>query len=136
MKLAAACLAVSAANPAEYHGTVKTGGLPVPGVTVSATRGGEKAMTTTDEHGAFSFADLADGTWTIEAEMLGFAKVRREVGVAPDAPAAELGLKILSEAALVASLEPGQAPVAVQPAANPIIGKVLLKIKYFAKIIE
>jgi hypothetical protein len=87
---------------AEYHGTVKTGGLPVPGVTVSATQGDKKVVTTTDERGAFSFADLADGTWTLEVEMLGFAKLTREVGVAHDAPPAELGLKILSEAALLA----------------------------------
>jgi len=98
MKLAAACLAVSAANPAEYHGTVKTGGLPVPGVTVSATRGGEKAMTTTDEHGAFSFADLADGTWTLEVEMLGFAKVTQEVGglimLQADGKPSQLGFRL------------------------------------------
>jgi hypothetical protein len=103
MMLAAACMA------AEYHGTVKTGGLPVPGVTVTAIQGDKKVVTTTDERGAFTFADLADGTWTIEAEMLGFATLTQEVGVAYDAPPAELGLKILSEAALLASLEPGQA---------------------------
>jgi hypothetical protein len=94
---------------AEYHGTVKTGGLPVPGATVTAAKGDKKVVTTTDERGVFSFAELADGTWIIEAEMLGFAPLTREVGVAYDAPAAELGLTILSEAALLASLEPGQA---------------------------
>ena len=104
----------------EYHGTVKTAGLPVPGVTVSAIQGDKKLVTTTDERGVFSFADLADGTWTIELEMLGFAKLTREVGVAHDAPAPELALKILSEAALLASLEPSQAgPAADRPAAEP-----------------
>src|ERR1019366_2177988 len=51
---------------------------------------------------------------------LGFAKLTREVGVAHDAPAPELALKILSEAALLASLEPSQAgPAADRPAAEP-----------------
>ena len=58
-------------------------------------------VTTTDERGQFSFAELADGTWTLEVEMLGFAKLTREVGVAHDAPPPELSLKILSEAALL-----------------------------------
>ena len=96
VRLAAACIAVCGLMAAEYHGTVKTGGLPLPGVTVTATQGDQKVVTTTDERGAFVFADLADGTWTLEAEMLGFAKLTREVGVAHDAPAAELGLKMLS----------------------------------------
>src|ERR1019366_581215 len=118
MCIAAAGMAVSGAMAAEYHGTVKTGGLPVPGVTVTAIQGDKKVVTTTDERGAFSFAELADGTWTIEAEMLGFAKLTREVGVAHDAPAPELGLKILSEAALLAGLEPAQAGPAAAPAVS------------------
>ena len=124
MCIAAACIAVCGVMAAEYHGTVKTGGLPVPGVTVTAIQGDKKVVTTTDDRGVFSFAELADGTWTIEVEMLGFAKLTREVGVAHDAPAAELGLKILSEAALLASLEPGQAgPAAKPPAAEPAAAK-------------
>src|ERR1039458_6752042 len=115
-----ASIAVCTAMASEYHGTVKTAGLLVPGVTVTAIQGDKKLVTTTDERGVFSFADLADGTWTIELEMLGFAKLTREVGVAHDAPAPELALKIMSEAALLASLEPSQAgPAADRPAAEP-----------------
>src|ERR1017187_6612490 len=98
LRIAVASIAVCTAMASEYHGTVKTAGLPVPGVTVSAIQGDKKLVTTTDERGVFSFADLADGTWPIELEMLGFARLPREVGVAPDAPAPELALKILSEA--------------------------------------
>src|ERR1019366_497633 len=50
--------------------------------------------------------------------MLGFAKLTREVGVAHDAAAPELGLKILSEAALLAGLEPAQAGPAAAPAVS------------------
>src|SRR5664279_4845327 len=109
IRIAATCLAVCGAMASEYHGTVKTSGLPVPGVAVSAVQADKKVVTTTDERGVFSFADLVDGTWTIEVEMLGFAKLTREVGVAHDAPAPEMALTILSEAALLASLEPSQA---------------------------
>ena len=66
----------------EYHGTVTTSGLPVPGVTITATQADKKVVTTTDEHGHFAFAELADGTWMLEVETLGFARLTREVGVA------------------------------------------------------
>jgi hypothetical protein len=108
-RLAAAWIAVSGAMASEYHGAAKSGGLPVPGVTVTATQGDKKITTTTDQRGVFSFPDLADGAWTIEVEMLGFEKITRQVGVAPGAAASEWELKFMSEAALVASLNPGQA---------------------------
>src|ERR1017187_7706778 len=92
MRLAAASLAVCGAMASEYHGKVKTGGLPVPGVTVTAVQGARKVVTTTDERGVFSFAELTDGPWTIETEMLEFAKLTREVGVAHNALAPELSL--------------------------------------------
>lgn len=113
--LTAAWIAAGCATAAEYHGTVKTSGLPVPGVTVTAIQGDSKVATTTDERGVFSFADLADGTWTLEVESLGFAKLTREVGVAVNAPAPEFGLKILSEAALLATLDGG--PATAEPRA-------------------
>src|SRR5260370_9074747 len=118
-RLPAVCIAVSVMMASEYHGTVKAGSLPVPGVTVTAIRGDKKVTTTTDEHGVFSFADLPDGTWTLQVEMLGFAKLTREVGVAHDAPAPELQLTPLSEAELVASLEPTRAAPESAPAATP-----------------
>ena len=86
-RLLAAWIAVAGLLAAEHHGTVKSGGLPVPGASVTAIKGDKKLYTTTDENGRYSFADLADGSWTIEVEMLGFAKVSNEVGVAFDAPA-------------------------------------------------
>jgi trimeric autotransporter adhesin len=122
MSTALACTAISGAMASEYHGTVKTGGLPVPGVTVTAIQSDKRVATTTDERGQFSFADLADGIWTLEAEMLGFSKLTREVGVAQDAPAPELLLKILSEPALLATLEPSQpVPTHAPPVANPAL---------------
>src|SRR5437870_6314460 len=105
-RLLAAWITVSALMAAEYHGTVKSGGLPVPGVTITASQGERKAITTTNERGAFSFAELADGTWTIDVEMLGFAKLSREIGVAASVPSTDWELKLLSEDALLAVLQP------------------------------
>ena len=119
-RLMAATLAVACGLMAsEYHGTVRTAALPLPGVVVTAVHGEQRVVTTTDDRGVFSFPDLADGVWTIEAEMLGFAKVTREVGIAPDAPSPEWQLKLLSEDALVAAIEP--APVTPSAATLPAL---------------
>jgi Carboxypeptidase regulatory-like domain len=85
----------------EHHGTVKSGGLPVPGATVTATQGDQRQVTTTDETGKYTFADLRDGVWRIEVEMLGFAKLSNEVGIAYDAPAPDWNLKFLPLADIV-----------------------------------
>src|SRR5215472_6495332 len=66
--LIASCLVLSAA---EHHGLVQFGGVPIPGVTVTATQGEKKLTTISDDRGSYSFADLADGNWTIRVEMPG-----------------------------------------------------------------
>jgi len=76
---------------AEQHGLVKFGGLPVPGATVTASVSGKTFTAITDQQGAYSFVDLPDGVCTIEIEMLGFEKVRRESA----ASGAEWELKML-----------------------------------------
>src|SRR5690242_4010612 len=88
-RLMAACLAVTALLASEHHGVVKSGGLPIPGATVTATQGDKKQVTTTDEKGAYAFPELADGVWTLQVEMLGFAKSSLEIGVAANAPSPE-----------------------------------------------
>src|ERR1700686_3039035 len=93
-------LAAWTAVAAEHHGVVKSSGLAVPGATVTASQGEKKLVTTTDDQGAYSFADLPDGVWTIQVEMFGFSKVSREVGIAPNAPSPEWDLKVLSLNAL------------------------------------
>src|ERR1039458_8661408 len=101
-RVLAVWISVAGLMAAEHHGTVKFGGLPVPGASVTAIQGDKKLLTTTDENGRYSFADLSDGAWTIEVEMLGFAKLSNEVGVAFDAPAAEWSLKFLPMSAIIA----------------------------------
>lgn len=103
-----------------HHGIVRSGGLPVPGATVSAIQGDKKLVTTTDDQGAYSFPDLADGTWTIQVEMFGFSNLSREVGVAPGAASPEWDLGVLSLGAIeqqLAESVPQKASAAPAPAA-------------------
>ena len=114
---AAARLTACVVMASEYHGTVTTSGRPVPGVTVTAIQADKKVVTTTDERGQFAFAELADGTWMLEVEMLGFSKLTREVGVALGRSPPRFSLKILSEAELLATIEPSRPALAIAPAA-------------------
>ena len=79
----------------EYHGQVTFGGLPAPGATVTATQGGKQLVTITDQQGLYSFPDLADGKWTIEVEMTGFAIIKQEIVIGPNTPAGKWELKLL-----------------------------------------
>ena len=121
-RLLAVWVAVAGLMAAEHHGVIKSGGLPVPGASITATKGDKKLFTTSDENGRYSFADLEDGSWTIEVEMLGFAKLSNEVGIAFDAPSPEWNLKFLSMSAITAAAAaPAPAPSAPAnpPASSP-----------------
>ena len=61
-RLLTAGLVVSVLIASEHHGVVLSGGLPIPGATVTATLGDKKLVTTTDAQGAYSFHDLPTGT--------------------------------------------------------------------------
>src|ERR1017187_6514768 len=114
--LLAACLVVMGLMASEHHGNVKSGGLPVPGASVTAPQGDKKVLTTSDENGLYSFPELADGVWTISVEMLGFEKVSREIGVAADAPSPIWDLQMQSLEAMTAPPPPPPAPAATAPA--------------------
>jgi hypothetical protein len=83
-KLISLCLAVLSAVEAAsgpMHGRVTYGGLPVPGVSVTASKNDLKQTAVTDAQGNYSFKDLAEGPWKVEAEISGFAKLSEEVPV-------------------------------------------------------
>ncbi len=103
-------LAGFAANAAEYRGTVRASGLPLPGATVAARQGELRVITTTDEDGHFRFPNLADGTWTLEVEMLGFAPVSREVAVGAGSAPVTFEVKMLGRQELAARLAARGAP--------------------------
>jgi trimeric autotransporter adhesin len=96
----------SLAVASEYHGQVTLGGLPVPGATVTATQGDKKMVAVSDTQGVYSFPDLADGTWTIQVEMTGFATIKQDVAIAPNANAATWELKLLSLDQIRAAAKP------------------------------
>ncbi len=103
----------------ESHGVVQFGGLPVPGATVSATRGDRKLTAVTDPQGGYMFPDLADGMWTIDVTMPGFAAVHGDVNVAPGAAAPAWELKMLPFAEVVKNVPASAAATATPAAASP-----------------
>jgi trimeric autotransporter adhesin len=92
---------------AEYHGEVRFAGLPLPGVTVTATQGDNSVTAATDPKGVFSFADLPDGHWSLRVEKLGFSTATQEVTVSADSPGAWFELKMFSPSEMRAVAVPG-----------------------------
>ena len=107
------CLLARAAQASEYHGQVLSGGYPVPGASITATRGTQKFTTVSDAGGLYSFADLADGEWTIEIQMQCFSMIRSIVTIAPKAPAATWELRMLPVDPLIAQSKQTASPSAL-----------------------
>jgi trimeric autotransporter adhesin len=63
------------------HGVVKSGNMPLPGVTVTAanTLTGQKVTTSTDVDGGYSLQVASDGRYVVRAQMAAFAPVTQEV---------------------------------------------------------
>ena len=72
--------ALQAAGPLTGH--VNYIGLPVPGATVTASQNDLKLVSVTDAQGTYKFPNLEGGSWKIEVEMSGFAKLTEEFGAA------------------------------------------------------
>ena len=84
LALVGAGFPASTAAAGEYYGQVIFGGVAVPGATVTATQGEMRLITSTDAQGVFRIIDIADGMWTIQIEMRGFANLTRDVTIGPD----------------------------------------------------
>ena len=90
LSILAALLWLSATLPAAaspYYGRVTYNGMPVPGATVTATKGSQKLITVTDAGGVYQFADLEDGEWMVDIQMDLFATIRAQVTVGAKTPA-------------------------------------------------
>jgi hypothetical protein len=113
------CLVPAALLASEYHGQVTFNELPVPGATVTATQGDQKFTAITDSQGLYSFADLSNGMWIIEIEMLGFAKIKQDLVIAPHMAAGKWELKLLPLDQIEADMKPTAvlAPAPVPPTA-------------------
>jgi trimeric autotransporter adhesin len=101
---------------AEHHGHVTFGGIPVPGATVTAKQGDKTFTTITDPMGDYFFPDLADGTWTIQVDMSGFAAIKEDVAVMPGAPVPQWELQILPLDQIKAQVQPVEPPPEPPPA--------------------
>jgi hypothetical protein len=118
-----ACLSIAGvAAASEYHGQVTFNGLPVPGATVTATRGTKKFVTISNEDGSYAFADLPDGVWHVSVEMLCFAKLDQDVTINPNVPGMQWELKLLP-------LDQILAQTRVQKAASPVIAAAAPKVE-------
>jgi len=111
--------ALACASP--YRGVVTFGGLPLPGVSVTATQNGKTLSAVTDESGAYQFDDLADGQWTIDIEMQCFEKIEATVTVAPQMPAGAFDLKLLPADKLVAESQVVKPAQDLPPAPTPAL---------------
>jgi hypothetical protein len=102
---------VSAAS--DFSGRVLFNGLPVPGATITATHSGKALTTSSDEDGAFRFAALDDGKWSIRVEMRGFTANSREAAL----PLTELAAESSTFTLVLQSYEEtvGRAPSDVPP---------------------
>src|ERR1035437_1519064 len=114
-----ACVACTLLPASEHHGIVKFGGLGVPGATVTATQGDKKLVAVTDPQGIYAFADLADGVWNLQVEMLCFTTLKKEVAIAPNAPSPEWELKLLPFDETKAAAPPPAPSTAPPPAGTP-----------------
>ncbi len=80
-----ACASAAAQTPpaagGNLSGIVKSGGMLLPGVTVSAanTLTGQKAVTSTGDDGSYALHLSANGRYVVRAEMAAFAAVTHEV---------------------------------------------------------
>src|ERR1700739_2036808 len=88
-------VAPSVAVAAQYRGQVSSGGLPIPGATVSVVQGNKEFSTITDRQGRYYFPELTDGTWTIQIQMTGFLGIKQDVIVTMETPPAIWELKML-----------------------------------------
>lgn len=106
----------------EVHGQVFYQGEPVPGATVTVTEDGKNFSAVTDEQGLYEFADLADGAWTIEIEMEGFAPVKAQIAVSATAPQGHWDLTLMDLAQLMAhAAKPLEArPATAAPQLTPV----------------
>jgi carboxypeptidase family protein len=80
----------------DHYGRVTFGGLPVPGASVTATRGDRTVATVTGQDGVFHLSELDDGVWSFRVEMPGFAPAAQDITIDASAPPSTWILKLLS----------------------------------------
>src|SRR6185312_5418878 len=96
----------------EITGTVKSGNIPLPGVTVSAanTLTGKKYVTSTDVDGSYKIVVTGKGRYVVRAELTAFAPVTQEIVINDQnrTGKAEISMELLSRAQKEAQQQQGQ----------------------------
>src|SRR6185437_2473706 len=123
-----AASAQSAAAPAAsapvanstIQGVVKAGGVPLPGVAVTAVSGvSKKYATTTDINGAFRM-DVPAGTYQVKTQLMGFATLNKEVVATPaDAMVAQQLVFTTDLASRMPDQEPGNGAATTTASSTP-----------------
>ncbi len=98
---------IAAASP--YAGQVTFGGLPLPGATITASRGADRFTVTSDQSGHYRFEDLADGDWSIDISMQCFAPVHQVLTIAANTAPGTWEMKLLPAEQLMAVAKPQRA---------------------------
>ncbi|MGI8743314.1 MAG: TonB-dependent receptor domain-containing protein [Bryobacteraceae bacterium] len=96
-------------------GVVQSGGQPIPGATVTATQGGRKITTTTDDNGRYEITGLAPGAYTVDISIFGFKASQRQFDQSASSASAEWTLELQPRVAAGPrpALLPGARPGAV-----------------------
>src|SRR4051812_17279118 len=73
--------ATPAKAPGKIVGSIKSGGIPLPGVSVSAanTLTGKKVFTATAADGSYSISIASRGRWVVRTELAAFAPITKEI---------------------------------------------------------
>ncbi len=103
-------------TPATPEAAPKPKFIPVPGVTVTATQADKKLSAVSDPQGIYRFADLPDGSWQLQIEMLGFAPIKQDVTVGNGLPGPNFQLKMQALDQIEAVAAPPPAAITVGPA--------------------
>ncbi len=108
----------------EHSGTVRAADQFIPGATVTATQGGAKIVTYTDENGRYSL-DLTPGVWNIQISMFGFKTLTGQVTIKDQFTSRDWTLEMprpgeptgTGKPAATAAKKPDATPAAATPAA-------------------
>jgi hypothetical protein len=106
----------------EIHGTVLSGKIPLPGVTISAANSltGKKITTSTDPDGRYSLSVPGRGKYVVRAELTAFAVATSEVIINPATPKQKVDLNMV-----LLSRLPKEDTNGVAAAAQQIAGTLL-----------
>ena len=110
--LASQVLSAPPTQGGSIHGLVKSGNMPLPGATITATNKAtaQKVITWTDVDGNFALQVPEDGHYEVRAQMAAFAVGTQEVIIGPanrDAPV-NIELVLLSRVPSALPVAPGQ----------------------------